>query len=82
MKELLEDLIKGLVSQPKEVRVEESVGEEGAVHLSFSVAPEDMGLVIGKEGRIISALRFLLKIAATKAGKKVFLELKEESKNR
>ncbi len=76
MKKLLEYLVKEIVSQPKKVKVKE-VSENGAVKLSFSVAPEDMGFIIGKGGRTISAIRSLLKTAAIKAGKEVFLELKE-----
>lgn len=80
MKDLLEYLVRELVSKPKEVKVEEKVEEDGTIHLTFSVAPEDMGLVIGKGGRIISAVRSLVKTAAAKVGKGVFLELKEEKK--
>lgn len=76
MKKLLEYLVKEIVSQPKKVKVKEA-SENGVVKLSFSVAPEDMGFIIGKGGRTISAVRSLLKTAATKAGKEVFLELKE-----
>lgn len=76
MKKLLEYLVKEIVSQPKKVKVKET-SEDGVVRLSFSVAPDDMGFIIGKGGRIISAIRSLLKTAATKAGKDVFLELEE-----
>ena len=79
MKELLEHLVKELAAEPAEVKVEETVENDGTTHLSFSVAPTDMGLVIGKSGRTIQAIRTLIKTAASKAGKKVFLELKEAS---
>lgn len=81
MKELLEYLVKELALDPEGVKVEEQVENDGTTHLTFSVAPSDMGLVIGKGGRTISAIRTLVKTAAQKAGKRVFLELKEEKTN-
>lgn len=79
MKELLEYLVKELVTKPKEVKITESKEKDGTIHLSLSVSPEDMGVVIGKEGKTIMAIRSLVKTAAAKAGKRVFLELKEVS---
>ena len=79
LKELLEYLVKEIVSNPKKVKVEETTEEDGTVHLSFSVSPDDMGLVIGKQGRTISAIRSLVKTAAAKAGKRVFIELEENT---
>lgn len=80
MKELLEYLVKELVSKPKEVKITESEEEDGTIHLSLSVAPDDMGIVIGKDGKTITAIRSLVKTTAAKAGKKVFLELEEIEK--
>lgn len=80
MKELLEYLVKELVSKPKEVKITESQEEDGTVHLTLSVAPDDMGTVIGKDGKTITAIRSLVKTAAVKAGKRVFLELEEIEK--
>lgn len=77
MKELLKHLVTEIVSQPKKVKIEEVAEEGGITRLTFSVAPEDMGIVIGKNGRTITAIRSLVKTAAAKAGKNVFLELKE-----
>lgn len=79
MKKLLEYLLKGLVTKPKEIKIDEVADPDGTVRLTFSVAPEDMGLVIGKGGRTIMALRSLLKTSAQKVGKRIFLELKENS---
>jgi predicted RNA-binding protein YlqC (UPF0109 family) len=73
---LLEYLVKEIVSKPDAVKVKEEEKED-AIRLFISVDPEDMGLVIGKSGRNISAIRSLVKTAATKAGKEVFLELEE-----
>lgn len=77
MKKLLEHLAKTLVSKPEEVKIGETKEEDGTTHLSLSVSPDDMGIIIGKGGKTISAIRSLVKTAAAKAGKKVFLELKE-----
>lgn len=77
MKELLEYLAKELVSKPKEVKINETKEENGTVHLSLSVSPDDMGMIIGKGGKTITAIRSLVKTAAAKAGKKVYLELEE-----
>ncbi len=82
LKKLLVSLVKEVVSKPKEVRVEETAEEDGTTHLSLSVSSEDMGLVIGKQGRTISALRSLVKTAAAKAGKRVFVELLEKSEGK
>jgi len=78
MKKLLEYLVKEIVSKPRKVKVVEEE-KDSTTHLLLSVDPEDMGLIIGKNGRTISAIRSLVKTAATKAGKEVFLELKEDS---
>lgn len=82
LKELLEYIVEGIVSEPKKVKVEESVESDGTVHLMLSVAEEDMGTVIGKQGRTIIAIRSLLKTAAAKAGQRVFIELEEKDQSR
>lgn len=79
LKNLLEYLVKEIVTKPKELKVKEIVEKDGTTHLSFSVSPDDMGLVIGKQGRTISAIRSLVKTAAAKAGKRVFIELEENT---
>ncbi len=78
LRELLEYLVKKVVSNPKKIDIKETTEEDGTIHLSFSVAPEDMGLVIGKQGRTITAIRSLVKTAAAKAGERVFVELVEK----
>lgn len=77
MKKLLEYLVKEIVSQPRKVKIEETVDGD-VVNITFSVAQEDMGLVIGKDGRTISAIRSLLKTAAIKSGKELFIKLEEK----
>jgi uncharacterized protein len=74
MKELLEYLARGLVEHPDEVRVNE-VQEDGATVLELSVADDDYGNVIGRGGRTASALRAVIKSAASKRGSRVFLDI-------
>jgi predicted RNA-binding protein YlqC (UPF0109 family) len=76
MKALIEFLARSLVENPQAVRVEERTGEAGTV-LELTVAPEDLGRMIGKEGRTIKAVRHLLTVAATKAKTKVSLVVQE-----
>ncbi len=71
---LVEHLAKSLVSQPEAVKVTQvENGKEITIHLT--VAPEDMGKVIGKQGRIAKAIRTVVKAAAVKANKKVTVEI-------
>lgn len=71
---LVEHLAKSLVDQPDAVKVTQvENGKEITIHLV--VAPEDMGKVIGKQGRIAKAIRTVVKAAAIKANKKVTLEI-------
>jgi uncharacterized protein len=76
MKALVEYLARSLVENPDAVRVEERPGDAGTV-ISLTVAPEDLGRMIGKEGRTIKAVRHLLTVAATKAKSKVSLVVQE-----
>ena len=77
MKDLLEYLVKNIVEQPEAVKVEETQTPEGFVNLQITVDQEDMGMVIGKGGRIIRALRNLVRVKAIKEGKRVNVELTE-----
>jgi len=74
MKELIEHMAKSLVTNPDAATVSETEGEDG-MELVLKVAPEDMGKVIGKQGRIAKAMRVVLKAAAAKEGKKANLEI-------
>ena len=74
MKELVEVIAKALVDNPEEVVVSESLkGDDTLIELK--VAPVDMGKVIGKQGRIAKAIRFVVKAAASKEDKKVIVEI-------
>ena len=74
MRELVEHMAKSLVSNPDAAVVTENEGEDG-LELHLRVAPEDMGKVIGKQGRIAKSLRGVLKAAAAKDGRKANLEI-------
>ncbi len=74
MKELVEVIAKALVENPDEVVVTESVKDDETV-IDLSVAPADMGKVIGKQGRIAKAIRSVVKAASSKEDKKVIVEI-------
>lgn len=74
MKELIQVIAMALVDHPEEVVVTETETEKTIV-VELRVAPEDMGKVIGKQGRIAKSIRTLVKAAATKDDKKVVVEI-------
>ena len=74
MKELLEFLARALVENPDQVRVEETENSDGVL-LRLYVAKEDVGKVIGKQGRIARALRTVVKASAVKDGKQATVEI-------
>jgi predicted RNA-binding protein YlqC (UPF0109 family) len=74
MKELVEILAKALVDQPDKVVVN-LIEKDKSILIELQVAPEDMGKVIGKQGRIAKAMRALVKVAATRQKKKVIVEI-------
>lgn len=74
MKALVETIAKALVAQPEAVEVTEAVND-WEVTVSLKVAPEDMGKVIGKQGRIAKAIRTLVKASATKDDKRINVEI-------
>lgn len=74
MKDLLEYLAKALVDHPDDVQIETIEGERSVI-LQLKVHPDDIGKVIGKQGRIAQALRTLVKAAATKQGKNAIVEI-------
>ncbi len=75
MKELLEYLARGLVNRPEEVQVTEVTEDDGTVVLELSVADDDYGSVIGRGGRTAAALRTVIKIAAVKEKRRVFVDI-------
>ncbi|MBE6757830.1 MAG: KH domain-containing protein [Ruminococcaceae bacterium] len=76
MKDLLLTIAKGLVDDPNAVTVEqEESAEDGTIVLHLHVAEEDMGRVIGKQGRIAKAMRTVMRAAATRQDVKVSVEI-------
>ncbi|MEG6504464.1 KH domain-containing protein [Nitratidesulfovibrio sp. D1] len=76
LKELVEYIAKSLVDKPEDVHVTEVEGEQTSV-LELKVAKEDLGKVIGKQGRTARAMRTILGAASTKARKRSVLEILE-----
>ncbi len=74
MKELVEILAKALVDHPDQVAVTEE-HRDGSVVIELKVAPEDMGKVIGKQGRIARAIRTVVSAASVKQDEKVLVEI-------
>jgi predicted RNA-binding protein YlqC (UPF0109 family) len=74
-RELLEYLARGLVDEPDHVKVKERSEDDGSVILLLSVGPDDYGNVIGRGGRTASALRTVVKTAAVKSGRRVFVDI-------
>lgn len=72
--ELVEYIAKALVDHPENVTVNQVEGEQSII-LELKVDPEDMGKVIGKQGRIAKAIRTVVKAAAAKEGKRVVVEI-------
>ncbi|RLB08078.1 MAG: KH domain-containing protein [Deltaproteobacteria bacterium] len=76
MKELIEYIAKALVDNPDAVKVTEIEGEKTSV-IELSVAKEDLGKIIGKQGRTARAMRTILSAASTKNNKRAVLEIIE-----
>jgi predicted RNA-binding protein YlqC (UPF0109 family) len=76
MKELLETIVSELVENKDQVTVTvDEPNEEEVIVYHLHVAPEDMGRVIGKQGRIAKAIRVLMRAAATRVNQKVMVEI-------
>lgn len=74
MLELVEYIAKSLVDDPSQVRAKETVKDDTVV-IELTVAPDDMGKIIGKQGRIAKAIRTVVKAASTKEDKKYTVEI-------
>ncbi len=74
-KKILADIARAIVDSPDSVSVTENVDGDH-IELSLSVAPEDMGMVIGRQGKIAKAIRTLMKAAATNEGKRIIVEIR------
>ena len=73
--DLLEYLARGLVDEPDAVRVEREEREDGFVVLRLHVAPDDVGKVIGRQGRLARALRTVVRASATRTNERVTVEI-------
>ncbi len=80
MKDLVEYVIKSFVNNPDAVSVEEQKQDDGFIIYAVTVAPEDMGLVIGKGGQTIKSIRKLLTVRAVVEDQRVGLQLVEPGK--
>ena len=77
MKELVQVIAKSLVDNPSEVHVNEVQGDQSVV-LELRVAPEDMGKVIGKQGKVAKAIRTVVKAASLNVYKKIVVEILDD----
>lgn len=76
MKDILHKIITSIVSKDEAVEITEEE-EQGVVNLTIQVDPEDMGKIIGKEGKVIRAIRNVMRIPAINEGKKIYINIKE-----
>ncbi len=76
MKELIEFIAASLVDDPTQVKVSQDQ-KGGKVFLRLKVAREDMGRVIGRQGRVANAMRLLLNVAASRHGKQAYLDVED-----
>ena len=74
MKELLEVIAKALVENPEQVKVSATPDQDGTLY-ELRVAPDDMGKIIGKQGRIAKAVRTVVKAAAVRDNQKISIEI-------
>ncbi len=74
MKELVEYIAKSLVDDPSQVRVTE-INQGASTIIELEVAQEDMGRVIGRNGRVANAMRTLVRVLAAKEGKRITLDI-------
>ena len=75
LQETLLDIAKAIVDSPDEVQVT-AEEDERSITLTLTVSPDDMGMVIGRHGRIAKAIRTVIKAAAVNSGKKVNVDIR------
>jgi len=80
LRPLVEYIVRALVDKPESVELRTSPGAEGQMLYEVKVAPEDIGKVIGRDGRTVNALRTVLAAAALKKGEKVRLEIIDDKR--
>ncbi len=77
MKELIEFIAKSLVENPQAVTISEEEAEDGTILIKLAAAQEDMGRIIGKQGRTAKAMRTLLNAKATRENRRANLQIME-----
>ena len=75
MKELLYYIVKALVDNPEEIKIDEKTREDGELVLELTVAQSEMGKVIGRQGRIVKAIRSIMKSAAAHENVRVSVDI-------
>lgn len=78
MKKALEYIVSQIVDDPEKVKIDEQE-DQGMINFTITVAPSDMGKIIGKNGKIIRAIRNVIKIPAIKQNNKINISLSENS---
>lgn len=80
MKQLIEYIVSNIVNHPESVVISETpVDDKGTVKYLIEVSPEDIGRVIGKQGKVIKSIRQIVRIAAIQKGTRAIVDLKEEN---
>ena len=79
MKDTLHFIVSAIVDNPDDVAIEE-FEDNGTTNFSITVAPDDMGKVIGKEGKVIRSIRNVMKIKAMKQNKRINVQLAETTR--
>ena len=77
LQETLLDIAKAIVDSPEEVKVTQEE-DERSITLTLTVAPDDMGMVIGRHGKIAKAIRTVIKAASVNSGKKVSVDIVDQ----
>jgi hypothetical protein len=77
MKKLIKHLASAVVDSPEAIKIEEHEKEEGILEIDLYVNEEDMGRIIGKNGKVIKSIRQIAQIKAAKNEQKVFINLEE-----
>lgn len=75
MKSFLESIVKSIVESPESVIIEESTDDQGRVVFSITVADEDMGRVIGKDGKVINAIRAIMRVMAIRQNVRIRIDV-------
>ena len=80
MKQLIEYIVSNIVNHPESVVITETpIDDKGTVKYLIEVSPEDIGRVIGKQGKVIKSIRQIVRIAAIQKGTRAIVDLKEEN---